>query len=95
MKEIQGSAFLSSGLETVNYNGTQAQWNSIEISKICNDALNNAKKNFLQSDIVGSVLSQGYIWLIAAVAVLALGAVAALIIEKKKKKTALAENSEE
>lgn len=45
----------------------------------------------------GSILSEGNIWIVIAVAVLALGGAAALVIVKKKKKPALAdgENTDE
>ncbi len=42
----------------------------------------------------GSTLSDGNVWIIAAVAVVALGGVAALVIVKKKKKPALADGNE-
>ncbi len=47
--------------------------------------------------VVGSILSDGNLWIIIAVAVIALGGVAALVIVKKKKKPALAggENTDE
>ena len=38
--------------------------------------------------VVGSILSDGNLWIIAAVAVIALGGIAAIVIVKKKKKTA-------
>ena len=49
------------------------------------------------TDGVGSVLSQGSIWIIAAVAAVAVAGAAALVIVKKKKKPALAggENTDE
>ena len=46
------------------------------------------------SAVIGSVLSEGNLWIIIAVAVLAIGGVAALIIVKKKKKTSLASGTD-
>ncbi len=47
--------------------------------------------------VIASILSEGILWIVIAIAVLALGGVAAIVIVKKKKKTALAkgENKDE
>ena len=52
------------------------------------------KDNFSDGHHGGSVLSQGSIWIIAAVAVVAVAGVAALVIVKKKKKPALASGTD-
>lgn len=106
MQQIQSSAFLSTGLTDVFYNGTEDQWNAISIGRN-NDPLNGAEKHYLDVDNEelsepedigepedvgepegigneGSFISQGTLWIIIAIAVLA---IAGGIIAAKKKKS--------
>ncbi len=52
------------------------------------------KVRFVEETAVGSVLSEGNLWIIAAVAVVAVAGVSALVIVKRKKKPALANGEE-
>ena len=87
---------------TVNVGADEATAQTISVTEtVTADSNNENYKDKTYCEIsfpashAGSILSDGSIWIIAAVAVVAAAGVATLVIVKKKKNPALAENSEE
>ena len=86
---IAGPQYLESILEDIVGENTDEQ-GLIRTRSPIYDAL-NAPLDYVTGTLIGSIFSEGNIWIIIAVAVVVIAGVATLVIVKKKKKPALAD----